>query len=466
MKKKYKLSFLQFDIENFYPSISEELLEKALNYASQFVDISPEDRKIILQSRKSTLYSKGEAWTKKGDSEFDVTMGSFDGAEICELVGLYLLSLLQDLGMDVGLYRDDGMAVSKKTPFQMEKLKKKIQKVFKDNGLNIVISVNLQSVDFLDVTLDLKLGTYKPFVKPNNTPLYINAKSNHPPSILKNIPLAVNKRLSEISSNEEIFNNAAPMYQKALKDSGHNFNLKFNKEDTFKPNGGKKKRKKKRNIIWFNPPFSTNVNYRVGEKFLKLVEKCFPKGSSLYKLFNKNNMKISYKTCANMKQQISGHNSKVIKQHDTNKEEPLKTCNCQKKSDCPLDNKCLHTDGVVYQATITQEDGKTHTYLGVTNDFKSRHRNHKKSFKSEKYSTETELGSFVFKLESEKVNFTISWKVIDKGKIFSPVNKICSICTKEKYYLIHKPELGTLNEREELGTHCRHGKAFLLSNLK
>ena len=229
-----------------------------------------------------------------------------------------------------------------------------------------------------------------------------------------------------------------------------------------------RKRKEKRKEILFGstPPFSTNVNYRVGEKFLKLVEKCFPKGSSLYKLFNKNNMKIRYKTCANMKQQISGHNSKVIKQHDANKEEPLKTCNCQKKSDCPLDNKCLHTDGVVYQATITQEDGKTHTYLGVTNDFKSRHRNHKKSFKSEKYSTETELGSFVFKLESEKVNFTISWKVIDKGKIFSPVNKICSICTKEKYYLIHKPELGTLNEREELGTHCRHGKAFLLSNLK
>ena len=211
-------------------------------------------------------------------------------------MGLYLLSLLQDLGMDVGVYRDDGLAVSRKTPFQMEKLKKKIQKVFKDNGLNIVISVNLQSVDFLDVTLDLKLGTYKPFVKPNNTPLYINVKSNHPPPILRNIPLAVNKRLSEISANEEIFDNAAPVYQKALKDSGHNFTLKFNKEDSIKVNGDKQKRRKKRNIIWFNPPFSTNVKYRVGEKFLKLVEKCFPKGSSLYKLFNKNHMKVSYKT--------------------------------------------------------------------------------------------------------------------------------------------------------------------------
>ena len=58
MKQKHKLSFIQFDIESFYPSISEELLGKALDYASQFVDISPEDRKIIFQSRKATLHSK------------------------------------------------------------------------------------------------------------------------------------------------------------------------------------------------------------------------------------------------------------------------------------------------------------------------------------------------------------------------------------------------------------------------
>ena len=47
-----------------------------------------------------------------GDNSFDVTMGSFDGAEICELVGLYILHLLGDqLGVDnVDLYRDDGLA--------------------------------------------------------------------------------------------------------------------------------------------------------------------------------------------------------------------------------------------------------------------------------------------------------------------------------------------------------------------
>ena len=114
------------------------------------------------------------------------------------------------------------------------------------------------------------------------------------------------------------------MYQKALRDDCHNFTLKFNKEDTIKTKWCEKEKKRKKKYHWFNPPFSTNVNNRVGEKFLKLVEKCFPKCISLYKLFNKNNMKISYKTCANMKQHILGHNSKAIKQHDTNKQKPLK----------------------------------------------------------------------------------------------------------------------------------------------
>jgi hypothetical protein len=227
-------------------------------------------------------------------------MGSFDGAETCELVGLYLLSLLQDPGVDLGLYRDDGLGVSRKTPFQLEKVKKKIQKIFRDNGLNIVISVNLLVVDFLDVTLDLRMGTYTPYAKPNNTPLYVHAKSNHPPPVLKNIPLAVNKRLSEISSSEEIFNNAAPAYQKSLKDSGYNHTLKYSP----KPNQNsecKKKRKKKRNVIWFNPPYSTNVTTDVGRQFLKLVDKCFPKGTKLHKIFNRNSLKVSYRTCPNMK---------------------------------------------------------------------------------------------------------------------------------------------------------------------
>ena len=45
--------------------------------------------KIIKHSRKALLFNNGSQWVKRnGNEEFDVTMGSYDGAEVCELVGL------------------------------------------------------------------------------------------------------------------------------------------------------------------------------------------------------------------------------------------------------------------------------------------------------------------------------------------------------------------------------------------
>ena len=60
--------------------------------------------------------------------------------------------------------------------------------------------------------------SYKPYSKSLTTPLYVNSKSNHPPCIIKNIPEAATKRLSEISSDEEAFNEAPPPYQEALRE--------------------------------------------------------------------------------------------------------------------------------------------------------------------------------------------------------------------------------------------------------
>ena len=50
------------------------------------------DFTFILYSRKSLLFSNNEAWRKKQTKNcFDVTTGSFGGAEVCELVGIYIL---------------------------------------------------------------------------------------------------------------------------------------------------------------------------------------------------------------------------------------------------------------------------------------------------------------------------------------------------------------------------------------
>ena len=117
-------------------------------------------------------------------------MGGFHGAEICDLVGLFLLSQLSEvIPVDsIGLYRDDGLCASSATPRQLEIMKKKICRIFNQNGLQITIEANHKIVNFLDVTFDLNTGLYKPFMKENDHPLYVNSNSNHPPLVLKSIP--------------------------------------------------------------------------------------------------------------------------------------------------------------------------------------------------------------------------------------------------------------------------------------
>ena len=74
-----------------------------------------------MSSNNSLLFYKNQAWKKKNtDNYFDVTLGSFNGAENCDLVGLFILSQLADLNLKSGLYRDDGLAVSNKTKGKMK----------------------------------------------------------------------------------------------------------------------------------------------------------------------------------------------------------------------------------------------------------------------------------------------------------------------------------------------------------
>merc|ERR1712130_311827 len=94
-----------------------------------------------------------------------------------------------------------------------------------------------------------------PYRKPNNPISYIHTQSNHPPNILKNLPLNVEKYLSSLSSTEEIFNEASPPYQQALKESGFTHTLTYHPP----PSTPIPKRCRTRKVTWFNPPFSKTV---------------------------------------------------------------------------------------------------------------------------------------------------------------------------------------------------------------
>ena len=461
IKDKQKCTFIQLDIKEFYPSISKNILEDTIKFAKKHTEISAEILRIIKHCRKSLLFFKNEPWKKKDSHDcFDVTMGSFDGAEICELVGLYILdSLTKKLisKNDIGLYRDDGLIVlHNKNGHQIDKTKKEIIEIFKKIGFEIEIDVNLKTVNFLDVTFNLTANSYQPYKKPNDNLLYINTDSNHPPEILKQIPISINNRLNQNSSSEQIFNDSKFDYVEALKISGYkNVELKYNHEKTKKT-----KRTRKRKIIWFNPPFNKNVSTNIGKKFLNLIDKHFPRNNKLYKIFNRNTVKLSYSCTKNIGRIIKSHNKKLTPKIETAQLD----CNCRKKEDCPLNGNCRVTN-VIYKCTASIPNKPDKVYIGLTEGpFKTRHANHKASFKTKKYS-KTTLSAYVWEMkEKEKITPTLTWSILKTAPSYNNISKKCPLCLQEKLEIIlyKKPE-ELLNKKSELISKCRHVNKFVLA---
>ena len=181
---------------------------------------------------------------------------------------------------------------------------------------------------------------------------------NHPPNIIKQLPKSVEQRLSNHSSNETIFNEAAPPYEKAISEAGYDVILKYN------PNKKAKQKNRKKNIIWFNPPYYKNLITEVGHYFLKLLDKHFPRHHKLHKIFNRNAANVSYSCTKNIKSIIKCHNKKVLHQ---NRPRPNKRkCNCIQKELCPVNGNC-QAENIVYEAIITCNERSygENIYIGI-----------------------------------------------------------------------------------------------------
>ena len=85
----------------------------------------------------------------------------------------------------------------------------------------------MKVVNYLDATFNLNDRIYKPYTKPNNETKYIHKDSNHLPSVIRQIPLSIESRLSTLSFNEKIFQEAVPPYQEALQNSGYRHTLTY-----------------------------------------------------------------------------------------------------------------------------------------------------------------------------------------------------------------------------------------------
>ena len=111
------------------------------------------------------------------------------------------------------------------------------------------------------------------------------------------------------------------------------------------------KKKRKRNITWYNLPFSKNI---IGRLFLKLIEE-FWEEHLPHPVFNKNTLKVFYCRMKSVEDIIDSHNHKLLankEQHST-QDQLTKLCNCQSETDCPLRRKCLLST-IIYQAKVRE----------------------------------------------------------------------------------------------------------------
>ena len=147
-------------------------------------------------------------------------MGSFDGLRVCELVGALILSQLSNIIRDtgMGLHRDHSLIIIRnQNGTKLDSNRKRIYNALRLLGFKITIYSNLKIVNFSDVTLNLKKGTFEPYKKENDSPINMHTSSNHPPSVMKQTPKLISRRLSDNSSNIGIFNKYKHIYDNALK---------------------------------------------------------------------------------------------------------------------------------------------------------------------------------------------------------------------------------------------------------
>ena len=205
-KTKVKLTLYNLTSLTFIRPYLKKILIDSINYAKEYIDITKEQFDIILACRKTVLENNGTTWIKSGPMNFDVPMGGYDSSQIADLVGLYILNVQNRFinSEHIGLYRDDGLIyIPNSNGPNTSSIQKKIIRAFKLLGFKIEISSNNKIV--LGVTLDLSNNIYKPFIKMNQSPSYINVNSIHPKAIIKQVPKAVNLRIRNLSVNEEIF---------------------------------------------------------------------------------------------------------------------------------------------------------------------------------------------------------------------------------------------------------------------
>ena len=232
-----------------------------------------------------------------------------------------------------------------------------------------------------------------------------------------------------------------------------------------KPNPSKNKNRK-RDVVFWNPPFNRNLKTNIGKQFLSLLNKHFPVNNELSSIINRSTVKIAYSNTPSISQIITTHNKKIL-----NKRKPkpqTKPCNCTRQI-CPLPGKCRE-ETVIYKATV--KDGAF--YVGMTqNEFKERAGGHKQSFTTEYKEHATALSSYIWDKKinrnenDEIIEPRVKWNIIKKCSIYKPGSKHCDLCLSEKLFIIlNSPNPKCINKKQDIVTKCKHKNLYFYKSIE
>ena len=163
--------------------------------------------------------------------------------------------------------------MDKSTPKKCDGIRKRLHRLFGEFGFRLDIQIDLKISDYLDVTLNLYNGTVSPFRKRNQDLRYVNRGSNHPIQIFNHVPKGIEHRLSNNSSNKEIFERSKQEYEEALKNDRYRIKLEYRDEEE---SNTQKRRNRPRKILWCNPSYNMEVVNNLGKESFKLLKRNFP----------------------------------------------------------------------------------------------------------------------------------------------------------------------------------------------
>ena len=191
--------------------------------------------------------------------------------------------------------------------------------------------------------------------------------------------------------------------------------------------------------------------------FFELLKRNFPVINPLHKIFNRNNIKLSYSCMPSINSIINKFNITKLKEKHN---EALK-CNCKDKAGCPLKGKCQY-ECIVYKVEVYS--GEPHNckskkvYFGSTQGaFKHRYYNHRTSFTHKKYKHSTSLSNYVWVIKNRQgIDPILKWEVVKKCRKYRAGDRDCILCNEEKLAIASYNNRNLLNQRSEILNACRH----------